>query len=337
MCTRITSWRIRREEINVKARTRRTRDGTVSIWYPGADGLKEEAGSNLRGIEKLDDGTWHWSPSLTPDYARWSLSRSSSRSRGGRPLRFIALRRPFAHVRAYIYISHAYTSKYSHRCDFSKVGAEVVPSRCGKREGAIKGCESVRREWRKRKNEWEREREKEKIGEEEWLGEFTPWISSFLDPTGSGNGIVYPLHLVDEERTLRDRFKRALRPRRTCSSKLYKTRLHASAMSLALCKRVLSYVRAYRSAYTTRTNIRVRFPSAYIAESHACSTRRLCREVFLKACASLIIVDHRRNWWPIKVIKSYVTSSNALDWGINIKEPRYFCETLEIEISKLNG
>lgn len=39
---------------------------------------------------------------------------------------------------------------------------------------------------------------------------------------------------VDGERTLPDRFKRAFRPRRTCSSKLYETSLHASATSLSL-------------------------------------------------------------------------------------------------------
>ena len=68
---------------------------------------------------------------------------------------------------------------------------------------------------------------------------------SSLDPTGPRNSIVYPLHLLSEERKRCDRFKRALRPRRTCSSKLYKTRLHASAMSLSLCKRVTlcTYVR----------------------------------------------------------------------------------------------
>lgn len=46
-----------------------------------------------------------------------------------------------------------------------------------------------------------------------------------------------------EERTLPDRFKRAFRPRRTCSSKLYKTSLHASATSLSLS---LSSRRTYR-------------------------------------------------------------------------------------------
>lgn len=39
---------------------------------------------------------------------------------------------------------------------------------------------------------------------------------------------------VDGERTLPDRFKRAFRPRRTCSSKLYETSLHASTTSLSL-------------------------------------------------------------------------------------------------------
>lgn len=73
------------------------------------------------------------------------------------------------------------------------------------------------------------------------------------DPTGPREGNVYPLHLLVEERTLPDRFKRAFRPRRTCSSKLYKTSLHALAMSLASFSfsflPLFLFSRTYRSLY----------------------------------------------------------------------------------------
>lgn len=52
-------------------------------------------------------------------------------------------------------------------------------------------------------------------------------VAHSVDPTGSARRST-------EERTLPDRFKRAFRPRRTCSSKLYETSLHASATSLSL-------------------------------------------------------------------------------------------------------
>lgn len=59
---------------------------------------------------------------------------------------------------------------------------------------------------------------------------------------------------VDGERTLPDRFKRAFRPRRTCSSKLYETSLHASATSLSLPRRTYRFVLVHARG---RVHIRV--------------------------------------------------------------------------------
>jgi len=122
-----------------------------------------------------------------------------------------------------------------HVCTFTSDSSKEKEQLARRRARARLNSARAREEGRK----GEKEKETGVKGKEGDLGNsHREFRRSSLDPTGPRNSIVYPLHLLGEERKRCDRFKRALRPRRTCSSKLYKTRLHASAMSLSLCKRV---------------------------------------------------------------------------------------------------
>jgi len=118
--------------------------------------------------------------SLTPDYARWSLSRSSSRSRGGRPFRFIAVgpSRARIHVCAYVY-AHVHARGPSHRRDSSKVSRGGIPRDVAS-EGAIKGRESVRGE-----KERERERKRKRRRRRVTRGIYTV---NFVAPRSHGTG-----------------------------------------------------------------------------------------------------------------------------------------------------
>lgn len=186
------------------------------MWYPR--GLKEETRSNLwyRKARRRDLALI---PVVDTGLRSEDLSRLGSRVCGGEkaPFRFIAIGplKVHTHARAYI---HQRFFKGRKKGQLAK-----------KSEARLKGAR-VRGEGEKGGEEGLSEgKEKEKVTRGIHTVNFVAPLSIPRD-RGTASCILFISPAKRGERC--DRFEPALRPRRTCSSKLYKTRLHASAMRL---------------------------------------------------------------------------------------------------------
>lgn len=142
---------------------------------------------------------------------------------GGRSFRFIAVG-PCAHI--HTLVNH---SRKVERGSVLRRDARALLK--SKRRGRKKG-EGIKEKKRKRKRE-----------RMTWRIYTVNFVASRSHGTRGTASCILFISLA--KRGCYDRFKRALRPRRACSSKLYKTRLHASAMSLSFSVReyILFYVR----------------------------------------------------------------------------------------------